>query len=110
MVKLPLPLVVQLTFPLGVKEPEPRTTVATQVMPEPYAIDRGARAAVHARGRADHADRVGDRDLHVIDIGNAIVGAVRGKRHAEVAVIDICSRPGGPPQIIIGTVRGNGVG
>ena len=33
--------------------------------------DRGTRAAVHARVGADHGNRVGHRDLHVIYIGNS---------------------------------------
>ena len=110
MAKLPLPFVVQVTVPVGVKVPEPRTTVATQVMVEPYSDHRGARAAVDTGGGADDRNRVGHRDLHGIDVGNSIVGTVRGKRHAEVAVIDIRRRPGGAPQIIVCTVSGSRVG
>ena len=65
---------------------------------------RRARAAVDAGGRADHADRVSDRDLHVIDIGNSVAGADGGKRYSEVAVIDIRRCPGGAPKIIISAV------
>ena len=46
----------------------------------------------------------------VVDIGNSVVGAVRGKRHAEVGGIDIIGCPGGAPQIIVGAVSGCGVG
>ncbi len=72
--------------------------------------DRGSRATVDAGGGADHGDGIGYRDLHVVDIGNPVVGAVGGKRHAEAAVIDIIGGPGGAPQVIVGAVCGCSVG
>ena len=66
-------------------------------------------ATVDTRRGADDRDCVGHRDLHGIDRGNTIVGAVGGKRHAEAAGIDIIGRPGGAPQIIVGAVCGRSV-
>ena len=70
--------------------------------------DRGSRATAHTRRGTDDRNCVGHRDLHVVDVGNSIVGAVGGKRHAEAAVIDLISRPGGAPQIIVGAISGSG--